>query len=205
MRLPACMRNMTLLEDLPGEPAAAEGMPLVLVAEDDLDAQRFIMEALKREGMSCVGASTVEEAIAELKREKPALTVLDWGLDRSGSEVLSVAKQLYMSMPVVAISGMPFEVRTDAVVSKVDAFLSKPFSATVLTSQVKQLIERSRQAPAIPLPKKPEDILHLAEVQAIYIRHVVQLLAGNKSRAAETLGIHRHTVSAALKETKTGN
>src|SRR5690348_91644 len=159
----SCMRNMTLLENLLDSPVTAEVKPLVLVAEDDPDAQHFIMEALKREGMSCLGASTVAEAIAELRREKPALTVLDWGLDRSGSEVLSVAKQLYASMPVVAISGMPFEVRTDAVVSKADAFLSKPFSATVLTSQVKQLIERSRQAPGIPLPHKPEDILPLAE------------------------------------------
>lgn len=201
----SCMRNMTLLENLLDSPVTAEVKPLVLVAEDDPDAQHFIMEALKREGMSCLGASTVAEAIAELRREKPALTVLDWGLDRSGSEVLSVAKQLYASMPVVAISGMPFEVRTDAVVSKADAFLSKPFSATVLTSQVKQLIERSRQAPGIPLPHKPEDILPLAEVQAIYIRHVVQLLEGNKSRAAEALGIHRHTVSTALKEHSIGN
>lgn len=191
---------MTLLEELLEPRATTEPKPLVLVAEDDPDAQHFIMECLKRAGMSCLGASTVEQAIAVLRSEKPAVTVLDWGLDRSGSEVLSMAKDLYPSMPVVAISGMPFEVRTDAVVNKADAFLSKPFSATVLTSQVQQVMERSRQLPAIALPQKPEAILPLQEVQGIYIRHVVQLLEGNKSRAAEALGIHRHTVSTALKE-----
>ncbi len=102
-------------------------------------------------------------------------------------------------MPVIAISGMPCDVRTDAVVQKADAFLHKPLSATVLVGQVKQLLERTRREPAIPLPENAEAILPLEKVQAMYIRHVVGLLGGNKSKAAEALGIHRQTVAAALK------
>jgi DNA-binding response OmpR family regulator len=172
--------------------------PLVLVVDDDPDMQALIIGALRRTGMACVGASSVEEALTALHAQKITLTVLDWGLDRSGVEVLTVARELYPSMPVVVISGMPLEVRTDAVVNKADAFLSKPFSETVLTGQVMQLIERTRQAPAIRLPQRPEDVLSLQEVQSIYIRHVVQLLGGNRSRGAEVLGIHRHTVSSAI-------
>lgn len=176
--------------------------PLVLVVEDDPDTREFMTRALKAEGMTCLSASSVEEAIAVLQKQRVTATVLDWGLDRSGSEVLSVAKELHPAMPVVAISGLPFEVRTDAVVNKADAFLNKPFSATVLTGQVKQLIERvaRQQVPAIPLPQRAEDIVALNQIEAAYIRHVVQLLHGNKSRAAEALQIHRQTVSAALKQ-----
>lgn len=194
------MRNIKLpAGSLQNHCTKVEAEALVLVVEDDPDMQKFMTGALRAEGMSCLSASSVEQALNVLQTEKVSVTVLDWGLDRSGAEVLSVAKKLCPAMPVVAISGMPFEVRTDAVVNKADAFLNKPFSATVLTSQVKQLLERMRQAPAIPLPQKPEEILSLDEVQATYIRHVVQLLGGNKSKAAEALGIHRQTLSTALK------
>lgn len=175
--------------------------PLVLVVENDPDTQEFMIRALKAEGIACLSASSVDEAIAVLRNRRVTATVLDWGLDRSGSEVLSAAKELYPAMPIVAVSGLPFEVRTDAVVKKVDAFLDKPFSATVLTGQVKQLIERVlQQVPSITLPRRAEDIVPLSEVEAVYIRHVVQLLEGNKSKAAEALSIHRQTVAAALKQ-----
>ncbi len=183
-------------------PSQKRQEPLVLVVEDDLETQGFITGALNGEGMSCIRASSVGEALEALQQEKVTATVLDWGLDRSGSEVLTVAKELYPAMPVLAVSGMPFEVRTDAVVNKADAFLEKPFSATVLVSQVKQLIERVRQRPAIPLPQRPEDILSLEQIQTTYIQHAVELLGGNKTRAAEALGIHRQTVSAALAESQ---
>ncbi|HZR19353.1 MAG TPA: DNA-binding response regulator [Verrucomicrobiae bacterium] len=193
------MSNVMPREEFRVNGEALEQKPLVLVVDDDPDMQSLIIGALSRAGTTCVGASSVEEALTAMQTQKISLTVLDWGLDRSGVEVLTVARELYPSMPVVVISGMPLEVRTDAVVNKADAFLSKPFSATVLAGQVMQLIERTRQAPAILLPQRPEDVLSLQEVQSIYIRHVVQLLEGNKSRAAEALGIHRHTISTSFK------
>jgi two-component system response regulator RegA len=180
--------------------ANKEERPTVLVVEDHQETREFMTGVLTAEGMSCVNADSVDSALKFLRKEKVSAMVLDWGLDRSGAEVLAVAKQLYPKMPVVAISGMPFEVRTDAVVNKADAFLNKPFSATVLVNQVKQLIERTRQEPSIELPQRAEDILPLEQVQMTYIRHVVELLEGNKSRAAEALGIHRQTISSALKE-----
>jgi DNA-binding NtrC family response regulator len=197
----ARMTKMILREEFPASREVPQQERLVLVVEDESDTQRFMTESLEHAGISCVAASSVGDALRALQAQSIDLTVLDWCLDKSGCEVLSVARELYPAMPVVAISGRPFEVRTDAVVNNADAFLSKPFSATVLVGQVKQLLERTRPAPAIVLPRKPEDILPLEEVQSIYIRHVVQLFGGNKSRAAEALGIHRHTVSTAFKDT----
>jgi DNA-binding NtrC family response regulator len=179
----------------PGTPS-----PRVLVVDDHDETREFMAITLKNEGFSCVTAASVGEALNILAKEEFTAMVLDWGLDRSGAEVLRVAKEMCPSMPVVVVSGMPFDVRTDAVVKKADAFLDKPFSGMVLISQVKQLVERVRLSASIPLPQRPEDILPLQQVQALYIRHVVSLLEGNKSRAADALGIHRQTVSAALKE-----
>jgi DNA-binding response OmpR family regulator len=174
--------------------------PVVLLVEDDADTRDFMAKALKTDDIPCVTASSVAEALAALTREKIAVTVLDWGLDRSGAEVLRVAKELYPLMPVIAMSGLPFDVRTDAVVHQADAFLQKPFSATVLISQVRQFIERARQTPAILLPRRAEDICRLDEIKAIYIRHVVELFDGSISPAAEALGVHRQTVSAVLRK-----
>jgi len=99
-------------------------------------------------------------------------------------------------MPVLVMSGMPFDVRTDAIMEEADAFLLKPFSCIVLNKQVARLIERDTF-----LPKRPEDILPLEEVKRVYIQHVVALLNNNASLAAEKLQIHRQTVSAALQQT----
>ena len=82
-----------------------------------------------------VPAASVAEALAALQNHRVALTVLDWGLDRCGSEVLRESKTLYPQMPVIVMSGRPYDVRTDAIVGQADTFLMKPFSATVLKSQ----------------------------------------------------------------------
>ena len=103
------------------------------------------------------------------------------------------------------MSGRPYDVRTDAIVGQADAFLEKPFSATVLKSQVSQLLKRAETARNAFLPDKPEDILPLCEIKEQYIRRVVQLLNDNVSLAATKLGIHRQTVAVALKRTRFAN
>ncbi|MGD0262408.1 MAG: response regulator [Verrucomicrobiota bacterium] len=174
--------------------------PLILVVEDEEDTREFIKGALQTNGLACIAVASVAGATAALEKNTVALIVLDWGLDRSGAEVLQFSRELYPLMPVIVMSGQPFDVRTDAVVQQADAFLQKPFSATVLTSQVTQLIKRARSSNPEFLPQRSENILPLDEVKNIYIRHVVHLLNNNVSLAAKGLGIHRQTVSAVLKK-----
>ena len=174
--------------------------PLVLVAEDDGDTRTLITNALCAKGMACVAAASVAEATTALRRNQVALTVLDWGLDRSGAEVLRLARELYPLMPAIVVSGLPFDVRTDALAGEADAFLQKPFSATVLVSQVTQLLKRARSSLPDLLPQRPQQILPLEQVRHLYIRHVVYLLNNNVSLAARGLGIHRQTVAAALQK-----
>lgn len=173
---------------------------LVLLVEDEEEARKFMAHSLVAAGLRCLTAGSVAEALDQLGQENISAMVLDWGLDRSGSEVLKVAKELRPLMPAIVMSGLPFDVRTDAALHQADAFLQKPFSAAVLVSQVRQAIGRRQSLPSIPLPCAPEEILPLEKVKQIYIAHVVELLDGSIVRAADFLGLHRHTVSAALKE-----
>jgi DNA-binding response OmpR family regulator len=172
----------------------------VLIVEDDDNIRELMLSALRGEGLSCAAAASVAEAMAAFKNNGVALTVLDWELDRCGAAVLQEVKAHYPLMPVIVISGRPYDVRTDAMVGGADAFLAKPFSMTVLLSQVRQLLERAKLAHRFLFPEAPEDIRPLGEIKGAYIRHVVHLLNGNVSLAAEKLGIHRQTVSAVFRQ-----
>jgi len=158
---------------------------------------------LAKVGISCITASSAEEAISALNNNAVTLTLLDWGLkgamDTSGEEVLSFCKENYPLMPVVVMSGLPIDVKSDAIVKRADGFLQKPLSAMVIISQVSVWLERLRGTPKIFLPQREEDIMALDDFKRLYIRHVVRLLNGNVSLAGEKLGSHRQTVSAALK------
>jgi DNA-binding NtrC family response regulator len=176
---------------------------LVLIVDDEEQFREIITECLEREGIPCVTAASVEEAIAVIRTKKIVLTLLDWGLrgaqDTSGSQVLRVCRELHPLMPVIVMSGLRFDVRTDAVLEQADGFLEKPFSNSVIRSHVTWWLNRLKATPKVFLPQREEDILPLETFKQIYIRHVAQLLGHNISLAAEKLGIHRQTVSAALK------
>jgi DNA-binding response OmpR family regulator len=163
--------------------------PLILVVEDEEDMRELVISALAADGLECITAASVAEAIAALQGNRIALTVLDWG-------------QHCPQVPVIVMSGRPYDVRTDAIVGQADAFLAKPFSATVLRNQVLRLLRRAEDYAQAMLPKNPEDIRPLSEIRELYIRHVVGLLNDNVSLAADKLGVQRQTVSATLRTSR---
>lgn len=174
--------------------------PLILVVDNEADIRRLVQDTMKPAGLPCIGAASVAEALAALKSNRIALTVLDWRLDDGcGDKVLHEASLHYPQMPVLVISGLPYDVRTDAIVAQADAFLEKPFSGIVLQVQVMQLLKRAQRFSQLLFPEAPEEVRPLSEIKDTYIQHVVRLLNGNVSLAAERLGIHRQTVAAALK------
>jgi DNA-binding NtrC family response regulator len=186
--------------DLP--PATHTPGPLILVVDDEKDMQDLVASTLAAEHLACITAGSVAEAISALQSHQIALVVLDWGLDRCGSEVLREINEHWPEVPVIVMSGRPYDVRTDAIVGHADAFLEKPFSATVLGSQVLRLLKRAERYAQALLPQGPQDIRPLSEIKEIYIQHAVRLLNDNVSLTADKLGIHRQTVSAALRRAR---
>jgi DNA-binding NtrC family response regulator len=187
-------------------PATANSLgdrDVILIVDDDADVRNMLAKCLEREGIASVTAASVEEAIAVIRSTKIALTLLDWSLhgplDSSGSEVLRVCREFCPLMPVIVMSGLGLDVRTDAVIEQADGFLEKPFSVSVISSHVNWWLKRLKGTPKVFLPQRREDILPLEKFKRIYIRHVVQLLDDNVSLAAEKLGLHRQTVSAVMK------
>ena len=184
------------------KPVQTDG--LVLVVDDDEGIRQFIGDVLDREGIACATAGSVEEAIDALGNNKISLTLLDWGLrgglDTSGAEVLQFCKERYPLMPVIVMSGMPIDVRTDATTKQADGFLAKPFSGTLIVAHVNQWLNRIRRTSKSSMPQRGEDIVPLDKLESRYIRHVVQLVNYDIALAAQKLGVSEETISAALKD-----
>lgn len=186
------------------EPNNPQPEGLVLVVDDDEGIRQFIGDVLDREGIACVTASSVEEALDALGANQISLTLLDWGLrgglDTSGAEVLQFCKERYPLMPVIVMSGLPIDVRTDATTKQADGFLAKPFNGTLIVAHVNQWLNRIRRTSKGSLPQRGDDIVPLSQLENHYIRHVVQLVNYDLPLAAEKLGVSEETVSAALAE-----
>jgi ActR/RegA family two-component response regulator len=123
---------------------------------------------------------------------------VDWFLDRVAAEVVRTARSISALMPIIVMSSKPYNVKMDALLADADEFLETSIGGSALANRVKRWIGRLDAAPDVFLPQSEEDILLLDEVKSRYIRHVVQLVGNNISLAAQKLGVHRQTISAAM-------
>ncbi len=121
-----------------GGPPAAPPVPLsVLVIDDDPDVRGFIVEALEEQGYHVREASDGHAGLAEVRRRKPDLVVLDFimpGL--SGADVAGQVRAEAPDLPILFVSGYS---ETDAVKRTApDApILTKPFRAEALQKAVR--------------------------------------------------------------------
>jgi DNA-binding response OmpR family regulator len=175
-----------------------DGGERVLVVEYDQEFRRYITECIEAEGISCITATSVSEALEALARNKVSVLVVDWFLDRVAAEVVRKARSISALMPIIVMSSKPYNVKMDALLADADEFLETSIGGSALANRVKRWIGRLEAAPDVFLPQSEEDILVLDDVKSRYIRHVVQLVGNNISLAAQKLGVHRQTISAAM-------
>jgi DNA-binding response OmpR family regulator len=170
----------------------------VLVVDGDQDFRRYITDCIEAEGISCITATSVSEALEALARNKVSVLIVDWFLDHVATEVVRTARSISALMPIIVMSGKSYNVKMDALLADADEFLEKNLGGSALAKRVKRWMGRLEAAPDIFLPQREQDILLLDEVKYRYIRHVVQLVGNNISVAAQKLGVHRQTISAAM-------
>ena len=175
----------------------------VLIVDDDADVLELFKQMIEPTGRNCILANSIDDALSQLRSQKVALVFLDWRLKgKFGSEFLKQCRQIDRLLPVIVMNGDTVriqDIKTDALLAEADGFLEKPLIAQVVQGLVKRWFERYKASTNTLLPEREEDIKQLEEVKRNYVRHVIGMLKGNISLAAEKLGIHRQTV-AALKE-----
>ena len=120
----------------------------VLIVEDDPDIVELLQYTLEREGYPVLAAQNGEKGLAEAKRRKPDLILLDLMLP--GLDGLEVCKALKShdstkNIPIVMLTAKGEE--SDVVVGLefgADDYVRKPFSPRELVARIKTVLRRGQ-------------------------------------------------------------
>ena len=117
----------------------------ILIVEDETDLIKLLKYNLKKEGFKVNYTSDGSVALAEVRRDRPDLVILDLSLPQvNGWEVLRSlrADTSTRALPVLVITGVEVGRGDEILTAGADEFLAKPFSVPVLVSTVQRLLEQ---------------------------------------------------------------
>ncbi|MBX3205040.1 MAG: response regulator [Labilithrix sp.] len=121
---------------------------LVLVVEDNVDAQLITTATLRHFGFDVIQADGLEQARGLARERRPDAVVLDCRLpDGDGLELARAWRTdpTMKDVPVIVLTA--FSARQDveaALLAGADAFLVKPIPGAVLAAQVEKLLAGAR-------------------------------------------------------------
>ena len=111
----------------------------VLVVDDHRQVLTFIQLDLKLRGYNVMTATSGEEALEKIKREKPDIILLDILMPgMSGLDVLDALRP-YSKVPVIAFSASP-ENQAQAIRSGANLFINKPFDPDEMAKKIGELV-----------------------------------------------------------------
>jgi DNA-binding NarL/FixJ family response regulator len=119
----------------------------ILIVDDDPAMRELLSNLLDQAGFPTRQAATGEEALANTRRERPRLVLLDIRLPGvSGYEVCRELRGRFgEQLPIVFVSGErvePFD-RAAGLLLGADDFVVKPFAPDELIARVRRLVARS--------------------------------------------------------------
>jgi two-component system, OmpR family, phosphate regulon response regulator PhoB len=124
--------------------------PSVLVVEDEAALSTLLRYNLEKEGFAVSEARDGEEALLQLKEQKPDAVLLDWMLPRlSGLELCRQIRRApaWRDLPVIMLTARGEEGdRVRGLDSGADDYVVKPFSTSELIARLKAVIRRARPA-----------------------------------------------------------
>lgn len=118
----------------------------VLVVDDEADIRQLIEEILADEGYRVVTADSAEAARAGVRRERPALVLLDiWMPGEDGLSLLKSWAEPGLAFPVVIMSGHgTIETAVEATRLGAWDFIEKPIALAKLLLTVERALEANR-------------------------------------------------------------
>ena len=174
----------------------------LLVVDDDVALCAFVREVLQHAGYSVCETGSGLEAVDLVRRERPALVILDVQLPvLSGYEVCRRVRDEGPTPPILFISGE----RTDALDRVAglllggDDYLVKPFSADELLARVRGLLRRSSNGHSVKLTNRELAVMRLMAEGLGHIEIGRRLVISPKTVGThvehiyEKLGVHNRT------------
>ena len=126
-------------------PRTPERIPRLLVVDDDANIRELLTQELTEAGYHVRVATNGRDALAEVRRERPDLVVLDVMMpEMNGFDVAAVLKNdpLTMDIPIVILSIV--QDRERGIRIGVDRYLTKPIDTDLLFREVGSLIEQRK-------------------------------------------------------------
>lgn len=120
----------------------SKDLPLVMVAEGNADEMCLISDVLVEKDFRVLGYSDCEKAYDLLKRETPALVIIDISLaGNRGAELINKirSEESLGALPLIAIVASDME--KDLAGGGADAFLLRPFDGEALKKTVECLFK----------------------------------------------------------------
>jgi two-component system response regulator ResD len=126
------------------------GMPVtVMIVEDEPPIGALLRTYLERAGYAALWVRSGEDALAELRRHRIGLVVLDIGLP--GIDGFEVCRRIGGEVPVIMLTARDEEPdRVAGLEVGADDYVTKPFSPRELAARVKAVLRRAgeRRPPA---------------------------------------------------------
>lgn len=158
----------------------------ILIIDDEADIRDIIAGLLQDEGYKTHTASNSEDALREIKANRPQLVFLDIWLQGSkldGLQILDILREEQPDLPVVMISGHGnIDTAVSAIKKGAYDYIEKPFKADRLLLIAERALETQR------LRREVKELKNLS-VQAkelIGKSNVIALLKNNIAKAAPT-------------------
>ena len=121
-------------------------MQTILIIEDDLSIANELKEMLDNAGYNAKTVDDFHNVLAEIKKEKPDLILLDINLPKINGEILLQQIRKEYNTPVIMVTSKNSEV--DEVLSMsygADDYITKPYNPTILLLRIGAVLKRAER------------------------------------------------------------
>ncbi len=131
----------------------------ILIVDDQESHAEATAETLEREGLDCMIATSGEEALRLLDRDRFDLMITDLVMKpMSGLELMDEVRSAGDNLPIIILTGYPStESALEAVQESGVTYLHKPFDIDQLRGVVSREIEQNGEGAPAPAPVKDDD------------------------------------------------
>ena len=129
------------------------GKRLILIVEDDVKIADMLANYLLMHGFASEVCGDGHEAVARVRRQAPALIVLDLMLPGLDGVAVCAAVRAFSTVPIMMVTARVDEIdRLLGLDTGADDYVCKPFSPREVVARIKALLRRSEGALAKPVP-----------------------------------------------------
>jgi len=169
----------------------------VLVIEDDANMRDMLAVSLKRRDFEVVSKESAITGLAALATSPFDIVVTD--INMRGTDGIELCRTLASSHPQLPVIVITAFGSMDTAIAALRAgavdFLPKPFELEALEGAIDRALEaRAQPKTAADDVQGDDQFITLDDLEKRYILRVVEALNGNRSLAAQTLGLDRKTL-----------